>query len=189
MTAPVPAPDGQAGPAAAPHFTIPAHHDDAPAGYVAPGMPGAPAPYAYAPLPTVARRPNPGGAVAAAVGAALVGGLAYGFVMKAIDHEIGWLVFGVAAVIAWPLGRIGGRNPVLPVAGAVLSVLALFLGQVFGVTLYLHEFTGLSVGELLGAEVDLVLEGWKANLAAMDALFYGIAVFEGFVLTRRMVRD
>jgi hypothetical protein len=95
----------------------------------------------------------------------------------------------VAAVIAWPLGRIGGRNPVLPVAGAVLSVLALFLGQIFGVTLYVHEFTGVSVGELLGSEVDLVFEGWKANLAAMDALFYGIAVFEGFVLTKRMVRD
>ncbi len=109
--------------------------------------------------------------------------------MKAIDHEIGWLVFGVAAIVAWPLGRIGGRNPLLPVVGAVLSVLALFLGQFFGVALYLHEFTGLSVGELLSSDVDLAFEGWKANLAAMDAVFYGIAVFEGFVLTNRMVRD
>ena len=188
MTAPVPGPDGQAGPAA-PHYTVPAQQAAPPAGYVAPGMPGAPAPYAYAPLSAVTRQPNIGGAIAAAAGAALAGALAYGFIMKAIDHEIGWLVVGVAAIIAWPLGRIGGRNPVLPVAGAVLSVLALFAGQFFGVSLYLHEFTGLSVGELLGSNIDLAFEAWKSNLAAMDVLFYGIAVFEGFVLTNRMVRD
>ncbi|MCX5212445.1 hypothetical protein OG689_24700 [Kitasatospora sp. NBC_00240] len=186
MTASVPGPDGKAAPAAQ-HYAAPLYEPDAPAGYVAPGMPGAPAPYAYAPLPAAApRTPNAGAALAAALGAVVVGALAYGFLMKALDREFGWLVIGLAAAVAWPLGKLGGRNPVLPVAGAVLAALSLLLGQFFGVGLYLHQLTGASLGELYGPEFSVTLEGWKAVLEPMDALFYGIALFEGFVFTRRI---
>ncbi|MFC9325388.1 hypothetical protein [Kitasatospora sp. NPDC057015] len=185
MTAPAPGSDGKAGPAAQ-HYAAPMYEPEAPVGYVAPGMPGAPAPYAYAPLPPSARRrPNAVAAVAAALGGMLAGALAYGFLTKALDREFGWLVIGLAAAVAWPLGKLGGRNPVLPVVGSLLAALSLLLGQFFGVTLYLHELTGASVGELFGPQFDLTVEGWKATLEPLDALFYGIAVFEGFVFTRR----
>ncbi|MFB7662470.1 hypothetical protein ACFC1R_00775 [Kitasatospora sp. NPDC056138] len=86
------------------------------------------------PAPTAAPR-SPALAVAAATGAAVAGALAYGFLMKALDHEVGWVVAGVAAAVSLTLGKLGGRNPSLPVAGAVLSVLGLFLGQLFGIAL------------------------------------------------------
>ncbi len=185
MTAPEPGSDGRTGPAA-PHYSVPAWHDEAPAGYVAPGMPGAPAPYAYAPLLTPAkRRPNVGGAIAAALGAVVVGALAYGFVMKAIDYEFSWLVVGLAAAVGWPLGTLGGRNRALPVVGAVLAALALFLGQTFYAALVLHEVLGASFGDLLGADRDVTLQLWQANRGLYDVLFYGFAVVTGVLTTRR----
>ncbi|WP_371481072.1 hypothetical protein [Kitasatospora sp. NBC_00315] len=185
MTASEPGHDGPAGPAA-PHYSVPAWHDEAPAGYVAPGMPGAPTPYAYAPLIATAKRePNLGGAIAAALAAVVVGALAYGFVMKALEHEFSWLVIGLGAAIGWPLGRLGGRGAALPVIGAVLAVAALFLGQFFYATLVLHEVSGASVGDLLGTDRDVTFQLWQANRGVYDVLFYGIALMAGGLTTRR----
>ncbi|MFI6445503.1 hypothetical protein [Kitasatospora sp. NPDC050543] len=189
MTAPAPGSDSQSGPAAATHYTVPAQQQEAPAGYVAPGMPGAPAPYAYAELPARPSSPNIPGAVAAALGAALAGALAYGFVMKALEREFGLAAVALAAAVAWPLGKLGGRNPVLPVAGAALSALALFLGQFFWGALMLHEIAGAPFGELFGSALDVTFRVWKEDRDFYDVLFYGLALYVGFSSTRRWGSD
>ncbi|BFV58842.1 hypothetical protein KCMC57_up39460 [Kitasatospora sp. CMC57] len=138
-----------------------------------------------APAPAPAAPKAPGVAVAAAFGAAIVAGLAYGFIAKAIEREIGWAVIGIAAAVTFTLGRLGGRNPVLPVVGAVLSVLGLFFGQLFTMALFAHQEAGLSVGDLLTSQLDLTFELWKADRDIIDVLFYGIAVYFGFTYTAK----
>lgn len=190
MTSPAPGTDGTSGPRPAPpapHYSVPAQQPEAPAEYVAPGMPGSPAPYAYAPLPPQPpRTPRVGLAVGAAVGAALVGSLAYGFVMKALEREISYAAVLLACLVALPLGRLGGRNPVLPAVGVVLSLVAVFLGQVFGLSLLLGDLTGTPLGEIYGSHLGDLLDVWQEALDAKEAVFYLVAAVAGFSVTRKL---
>lgn len=68
-----------------------------------------------------ARTGNIGLGIAAAVVAALVAAAAYGGIMNAIDRQVGYAAVGVGLLIGFAAGKLGGKNPVLPVVGAVLS--------------------------------------------------------------------
>ncbi|MFD0272510.1 hypothetical protein ACFVHB_01215 [Kitasatospora sp. NPDC127111] len=182
MTAPEPGADGQSGrPRTAQHFSL-APEPEAPEGYVAPGMPGTPvAGYHPEPAGGPARHRRTGVAVTAAVAAMLAGALAYGAAAARVEGAIGWLAIALAAAVAWPLGRLGGRNRLLPPLGALLAAGALFLGQLLGRTLRLHRLDGTPFGDLLGDALPL----WRADRHPVDLAFYGIAVIGGFLLTRR----
>ncbi|WP_395295814.1 hypothetical protein ACF9IK_21785 [Kitasatospora hibisci] len=182
MTAPAEGADGQSGrPRTAEHYSV-APAQAAPEGYVAPGMPGTPA-ADYRPEPAAERaRPRrTGAAVAAAVTAMLAGAAAYGTAPARVESTIGWLAIALAAAVAWPLGRLGGRNRLLPPLGALLAAGSLLLGQLLGQTLRLHDLAGTPYGELLHG----ALTTWRAERHPLDLAFYGIALIGGFLLTRR----
>ncbi|MQS12635.1 hypothetical protein F7Q99_10125 [Streptomyces kaniharaensis] len=183
MTAPVRGTDEQSGrPQTAQHYTL-APVVGAPEGYVAPGMPGAPV-AGYEPSAT-AERPGPsrrtGLATATAVGAMLLGAVAYGLAPLRAEDSIGWLAIAPAAAVAWPLGRLGGRSRVLPLLGALLAAGALFLGQLLIRSRELHP----AAGTPLRAVLHDALTQWRADLRPLDLVFYGIALVGGFILTRR----
>ncbi|MBV6696491.1 hypothetical protein KV557_05040 [Kitasatospora aureofaciens] len=187
MTAPTWGTDEQSGrPQTAQHYSV-APALGAPEGYVAPGMPGAPV-AGYE--PTAAGRPGPrrrtGLATATAVGAMLLGALAYGLAPLRAEDSIGWLAIAPAAAVAWPLGRLGGRSRVLPLLGALLAAGALFLGQLL---LQSREIRSQELPERAGAPIRVLLHDalvqWRADLRPLDLAFYGIALVGGFILTRR----
>lgn len=153
-----------------------------PAPEAAPAPAAEPVPEA-APAPATPKAPGP--AIVAAVGAALVAGLAYGFLAKTIDREIGWAVFGIAAAVSFALGKLGGNNPLLPPIGAVLSVVGLFFGQIFAIALFAHQELGASFIDLLISRSDITFEAWQETRGFMDLLFYGFAVYGGLTFTKK----
>ncbi|MFF7454908.1 hypothetical protein [Kitasatospora sp. NPDC008115] len=202
MTASAPGADGQSvRPPTAPHFSV-APEPEIPEGYAAPGMPGAPV-AGYRPAdPAAATDPAtatdaadgaghaPGGrrhrhrtgpAVALAVLAMLAGAAAFGCAPARAEATVGWLAIAPAAAVAWPLGRLGGPNRLLPPLGALLASGALLLGQLLGQTRRLHALAGTGYGELLHDALPL----WRDGRRPLDLVFYGIAVIGGFLLTRR----
>ncbi|MFJ5922024.1 hypothetical protein ACIQF6_05355 [Kitasatospora sp. NPDC092948] len=124
-------------------------------------------------------------AILAGLGVALAVGLLYGFIVKAIDHEISWMVIGIAAAVGLTLGKIGGKHPVLPPLGSVLAVLGLFFGEMFGLALIVHEQAGVDVTAVFTDHFDLLFEAWKETFDLMSALFIAIGVFMGFSLTTK----
>ncbi|WP_051781670.1 MULTISPECIES: hypothetical protein [unclassified Streptomyces] len=84
--------------------------------------PPAPDSYTAAPAPTPARSGNVGLAILGAAATALVTGAAYGGIMGAIEYQIGYLAAGVGFLVALVAVRLGGRNPILPVLSAVLTL-------------------------------------------------------------------
>ncbi|MEU3572392.1 hypothetical protein AB0E96_28810 [Kitasatospora sp. NPDC036755] len=185
MTAPAPGTDGPSSrPRTAQHYSV-APPPAAPEGYVAPGMPGAPVagfepPEPARPTPPAAPRHRTALAVALALLAMLLGGLAYGSAPLRAADSLGWLAIAPAGLVALPLGRLGGRARLLPPLGALLAAGALLLGQLIEHLRRLPAGTPAPRGLLHDT-----LTTWRADLRPLDAAFYAIALIGGFLLTRR----
>ncbi|MBV2154387.1 hypothetical protein [Kitasatospora sp. SUK 42] len=183
MTAPATGTDGSSSrPHTAQHFSV-APVLDTPEGYVAPGMPGVPV-TGYDPVSPAASRATPRRrtalAVALALLAALLGGLAYGCAPLRAADSLGWLTIAQAGLVALPLGRLGGRSRLLPPLGALLAAGALLTGQLTQHLRLVHT-AGPGPRGLLPD----TLASWRADLRPLDLAFYGIALIGGFLLTRR----
>ncbi|WP_329282072.1 hypothetical protein [Streptomyces sp. NBC_00691] len=139
----------------------------------------APEQYPYAPPPAPARDNVALGLVAALV-AALVSAGVYGAVIGGLEREIGWAAVGVGFLTGLAAGKVGGRNPVLPIASAVLALGAVYLGQLLGIAILLSKELDVSVTELFFQEFGLLTEGWNATKDGLTFLFFGIAAFAAF---------
>jgi hypothetical protein len=122
--------------------------------------------------------------VVAAVGAALV----YGLLIKGTKHEIGYAALGVGALVGVALGKVGGRNPALPVIGIPLALLGVYLGQLFGIALLVNSELHLGVVNIFTDHFHDLQQAWKDSMDAKDFLFFGIAGLEAFVIARRVAR-
>ncbi|MFD9504501.1 hypothetical protein [Streptomyces sp. NPDC060035] len=164
-------------------------------------QPGAPTgnpfgvPYAPAP-PQAPARNNVGLGIAAGFAAAVVGALVYGGVMRALADEdgsytqVGWVALGVGALVGFALGKVGGRNPVLPVLGVPLALVGVFLGQLFGLALIISWWSEagpdpVTATELLTSRLSDLVQVWKEEADFMTVAFLGIAGFEGFALAKK----
>jgi hypothetical protein len=182
-------------------FTAPpaAQPNDAPAASAAPapqgvGTPqgfGAPTPpqaqYGGYPITTTTpgvKNGRPGLAVVAGLGAMLLSAAVYAGAIDATKHEIGYLALGVGLLVGLALGKIGGRNPVLPFVGVLLALVGIFIGEMAGIGLLANRQFGVPLGTVFGNPGDL-FSAWKASTDAMSLFFFAIGGLEAFVFTRR----
>ncbi|MFE5791804.1 hypothetical protein ACFQ8C_04415 [Streptomyces sp. NPDC056503] len=134
---------------------------------------------AYPPAPAP-RRGNLGLGIVAAVVAALVTAGIYGAVMGGIEREIGWAAIGVGFVIGLAAGKVGGSNPVLPVVSAVLSLGAVYVGQLVGIAIVVAKELNVSATDIIFEEFGLLTQAWSESKDAMTFLFLAIAAFAAF---------
>ncbi|NJQ00741.1 hypothetical protein [Streptomyces zingiberis] len=179
---PVPAPQAGFGPAPGsapapgPHAGPYPGPDGAPGGFPAPPPPA----------PSGGRSGNAGLALGAAVVLMVVGALVYGLILKEAEVQIGYLAVGVGALIGLALGKLGGRNPVLPFAGAVLGLLGVYLGQVFGIAMAFADLPSApGFLTVLTDHFGDINRGLKENLEVVDYLFYALSGAAAFSLTRK----
>ncbi len=163
-----------------------------PAGYPQqPGQPGAYPPPAGYVVPAPAVVPSRFGAgLMAAVGAALAAVFIYAAILRYTDHEIGYVALAVGLLVGAAAGKAGGRNAALPILAAVISLLAVWFGQLVGIAwMITHHVPELSFGQVFFDHFSDLVKSWKDNfIDAKDILFFAIAGVEGFVVTRRMAQ-
>ncbi|MFB7592638.1 hypothetical protein [Streptomyces sp. NPDC056169] len=147
----------------------------------------APEPYPMAPPPAPVRD-NVGLGLLAALVAGLVAGGVYGAVIGGIEREIGWAAVGVGFLVGLAAGKVGGRNPVLPVASAVLSLGAVYLGQLVGIAVLGAKELNVSATELFFEEFGLLTEAWNEGKDAMTFLFFALAAFAAFSAAKKAAR-
>jgi hypothetical protein len=144
-------------------------------------QPAAPAvPYTPAPV-----KNNIGLGLAGAFGAAVVVAGVYGAIIGLTKHEIGWAAVGVGFLIGLAAGRLGGRNPVLPVASAVLSLGAVYIGQLVGDAMLLADEAKVGFNEVFFQHFSVVQEAWKADADPLTFLFFAIAAYVAFTGARK----
>ncbi|MGW2561033.1 hypothetical protein ACWCXB_17650 [Streptomyces sp. NPDC001514] len=162
-----------------------------------PGNPFADGAAPAAPAPAPARSGNVALGIVAGVLAALVGAGVYGGLMRAMAKEdgsyseIGFVALGVGALVGFALGKVGGRNPLLPILGVPLALAGVFLGQLFGYALMISWWStasgdAVTVVELLTAHIGDLVKAWKEEADFMSVVFFAIAGFEGFAITRKV---
>lgn len=124
------------------------------------------------------------GMVGGAIGAAVWGGICY-----ATDHEIGWIAWGIGALVGFCV-RIASEHHedgFLPgIIAAIISVLSICAGKYLAASLLVNkllaqmaainpEIANLPVGEAR-------MEVFKELFGPMDVLFFVLALFTAFKL-------
>jgi len=135
--------------------------------------------------PAAPVRDNVGLGLAAAFGAAVVAAGVYGAVIGTTKHEIGWAAVGVGFLIGLAAGRLGGRNPVLPVVSVILSVAAVYLGQLVGEAMIGADELNVGFSELFFQNLSVVNEAWKADADPLTFVFFAIAAYVAFSTARK----
>lgn len=130
--------------------------------------------------PVAPARNNVALGVAAAVVAAIVAAAIYGAIIGATKHQIGYAAVGVGFVVGFAAGKVGGRNPVLPVLSAVLSLVAVYFGQLLGEAMIAAKELPVTVSELFFDHFSLLNEAWKADSNFISYLFFAIAAVAAF---------
>ncbi|PVE10050.1 hypothetical protein [Streptomyces scopuliridis] len=138
-----------------------------------------PGPYTPPPPPAPVRDNLALGLVTALV-AALVAGGVYGGIAGAIEREIGWAAIGVGFLVGFAAGKVGGPNPVLPIASAVLSLGAVYLGQLLGIAISVAKELNVSATDVFLDNFGLLTEAWNEGKDIMTFLFFALAAFAAF---------
>ncbi|GLV72251.1 hypothetical protein [Streptomyces hygroscopicus] len=144
------------------------------------------------PAPQVGRPGNPLLAVGAAIVATVVGAFLYAFLLSAMADtdktppEVTQFAYAgvvVGALIGLVVAKLGGRNPGLWVVGAVLALAAVFLGELYGYAMILHDVMSNYADKIGGGASSQVLSSneiffdhfsdlWKSWKEDSDALTY-----------------
>ncbi|MFD4947455.1 hypothetical protein ACFVYE_28470 [Streptomyces sp. NPDC058239] len=141
-----------------------------PGPYGQPGQPGAAfggAPFA----PPAPARNNLGLGLLTAVVTALAAAFLYGVIAGAIEREVGYIAVGVGFLVGFAASKVGGQNPVLPVVSALLSIGAVYLGQLVGIAIILSDLVHQSASSLFVDHFDVLTEAWSEGSDFKTYLF------------------
>ncbi|MFG2624214.1 hypothetical protein [Streptomyces sp. NPDC048473] len=141
-----------------------------PGPYGQPGQPGVPfggAPFA----PPAPARNNLGLGLLTAVVTALAAAFLYGVIAGAIEREVGYIAVGVGFLVGFAASKVGGQNPVLPVVSALLSIGAVYLGQLVGISIMLSDLTHTSASSVFFDHFDVITKGWSESADFKTYLF------------------
>ena len=125
-----------------------------------------------------------GGSVAAAIGAAV-----WAVITALTNFQIGWMAVGVGFLVGYAVRICGkGIDKSFGVAGATLSLLGCLAGNLLTVCIAVSRHQHIPFLQILSRlNPEIVVGLLKATFNPMDALFYGIAVYEGYRFSFRRI--
>jgi hypothetical protein len=125
-------------------------------------------------------------ALGAGLVAALIGAVAWAAVTLITDYQIGFMAVGIGFLVGYAIRRFGhGHGDRFAMAGAGLALLGCVLGNLLTVVAVVADQPGEGFFSVLGGLTpSKTISYLQASFQPMDLLFYAIAVYEGFKLSR-----
>ncbi|MFJ1898367.1 MULTISPECIES: hypothetical protein [unclassified Streptomyces] len=117
--------------------------------------------------------------------AALVAAGIYGAIIGATKHEISYAAVGVGAIVGFAAGKVGGRNPVLPVLGAVFALIGVYAGQLLGEAIIISKQLPLSVTDIFLDHFSDLNTVWKEDSDFVSVLFFLVAAAVAFSTAKK----
>jgi hypothetical protein len=129
------------------------------------------------------------GGLVAGLAAAMLGAVVWALVTVFTGMQIGWMAVAVGFLVAIAVRTVGrGVDQSFAIIGAALALLGCLLGNLFTVCHFLAEAEGVGYFEVLTSlNLAGIVELLKFSFNPMDLLFYGVAVYEGYKLSRRQI--
>lgn len=113
--------------------------------------------------------------------AAVIGGVLWAVVTVSTNYQIGFMAIGVGFLVGYAVRFGRGNTAIFGYVGAVLALFGCVLGNFFSLVGYVAQNQHVSVLTALStidyAKVPAIM---MESFQAMDLLFYGIAVYEGY---------
>ncbi|MFC9947458.1 hypothetical protein [Streptomyces pratensis] len=138
----------------------------------------------FPPAPPAARN-QVGLGVLAALGAAIVAAILYGVLAGSIEREVGYAAIGVGFLVGFAASKVGGANPAVLGSAAVFSLIAVFLGQLVGMSMILADGLGVGFSEVFFDHFGDVFDIWKEEADFMTYLFLLLGPVAAFGGARR----
>lgn len=131
-------------------------------------------------------QPNLGLAIVAGLIAAFISAGLWAAATVAVGYQIGFMAMGVGLVVGLTVRVVGrGQAPIYSLAGSLLALVGCLMGNLLAFTALDAEFNGSSfVSSLLNTDLATASERMLLYFNPIDLLFYGIALYEAFRLSR-----
>jgi hypothetical protein len=101
-------------------------------------------------------------------------------------YQSSWMAILVGCAIGLVV-RYVGKGTSLPfgILGAALSLATCFAGNLFFIILCISKPESMSMLEVLQVlDFNILFELYKDDFHIMDLLFYGVALYEGYIISR-----
>ncbi|MFG3134901.1 hypothetical protein ACGFZA_01630 [Streptomyces sp. NPDC048211] len=135
--------------------------------------------------PVAPARNNVGLGILVAFVAALVAAGIYGAIIGATKHEIGYAAVGVGAIVGFAAGKLGGRNPALPVISGVFALIGVYFGQLLGEAIIISKQLPLSVTEIFFDHFSDLNTVWKEDSDFVSVIFFLVAAAVAFSTAKK----
>jgi hypothetical protein len=125
-------------------------------------------------------------AIGAAAAAAGIGAAVWAAVTVATNYQIGWMAVGVGFLVGLAVKKAARRgSQEVAVVAAAFALLGCALGNLLSACGFLAKEESMGFFEVVARlEPGMAFSLMQAMFHPMDILFYGIAIYEAFKLTR-----
>ena len=120
--------------------------------------------------------------------AAVVGAIVWALISVSTGFQIGYMAIGMGFLVGYAIRKFGkGITPIFGVVGALLALVGCILGDYLSIIGFIASEAGMGyMDTLTSIPIDIMISALGENLLSMSALFYGIALFEGYKLSFRL---
>lgn len=125
----------------------------------------------------------------AGLAAAAIGALLWALVTDLTHYQIGWMAVVVGFLVGFSVRRFGrGIDPVFGVMGAILALGGCLVGNLLSACMILARQESLDFMDVLvRLNPSVSMELLTATFHPLDALFYGIAIYQGYRFSFRQI--
>jgi hypothetical protein len=117
----------------------------------------------------------------------IIGAILWGMITVAVKFQIGYMALAIGGIVGLTIGKFGnGIDPIFGFWGAGIALFSVILGNFLSIIGFIATSEGLGYVEtLLLFNYRYLPQVMGEAFSAIDLLFYGIAVFEGYKLSFR----
>jgi phage-related holin len=127
-------------------------------------------------------------AILAGIGAAILGAIIWAVLTVSFEYQIGFMAVGIGLLVGFAVRLGKGVDKIYGILGAAFSLFGCLLGNFFALLGFVAKNENISLVETL-SKIDYakVPDLMISTFSAMDLLFYGIAVYEGYKFSFRKI--
>jgi hypothetical protein len=126
--------------------------------------------------------------ILAGFGAAILAAIIWAVLTVSFQYQIGFMAVGIGFAVGFAVRLGKGIDKIYGILGAVLSLFGCLLGNFFALLGFIAKQENINVVETLSKiNYSKVPDLMISTFSAMDLVFYGIAVYEGYKFSFRKI--